>query len=622
MATTFDSTKKSLKDLLDLVGSGKLKLPDFQRGWVWDDEGIRSLLASISESFPVGALMTLTTGGPVSFKARPIEGASDLARHVHADELLLDGQQRMTSLYQATIRREVIDTVNVKQQKIKRWYYIDMRKAVDPAIDREEAIIGVPEDRVVREHFGRDIKLDLSTPENEYEALMFPVNRVFDNKDWGYGFEDYWLAKGENKRALYREFETSILRNFDHYQLPVITLGKDTPKQAVCLVFEKVNTGGKKLDAFELLTAIFASDGFELRKDWYGEHSVKGRLTRLAAFPTLKNIANTDFLQAVSLLHTKEKRTADVAAGKVGKEPAAVSCTRASILSLPLGAYTKHADAVEAGFIKAAKFLRSLKIYWVHDVPYKTQLVPLAAVLSEIGDLWDQDAVRRRVARWFWCGVFGELYGSAVETRFAKDLVEVSAWLRGGEEPSTVKEAIFRADRLDTMRTRLSAAYKGLHALLMQEGAQDFRSGVSFDDTVYFDEKVDIHHVFPQKWCKDKGITPKLFDTIVNKTPLTAKTNRIVGGNAPSYYLDRLEASGSIKGPRLDDCIRSHLVDPGLLRADDFHGSYAARREALLRLVEKAMGLAVYRGTATDEAVEEVEDDAEEVGAWPAVAAA
>jgi hypothetical protein len=112
--------------------------------------------------------------------------------------------------------------------------------------------------------------------------------------------------------------------------------------------------------------------------------------------------------------------------------------------------------------------------------------------------------------------VFGELYGSAVETRIARDFMEVPVWLKGGPEPSTVSETLFRADRLKTMRMRLSAAYKGVNALLMKEGAQDFRSGQKFDHTVFFGENVDIHHVFPQDWCKKHGIKPSVFDSIIN----------------------------------------------------------------------------------------------------------
>lgn len=605
---TFDSTKKPLKDLLGKVASGLIQLPDFQRGWVWDDDSIRSLLASISQSFPVGAIMTLETGGQVRFKPRLIEGAS-ASPDTAPEGLLLDGQQRFTSLYQTAVRREVVATTNTKKQAIKRWYYIDMQMAVEPAADREEAIFGVPEDRVIRSDFGRKIDLDLSSPDREYAQLMFPMNRVFDDRDWQRAFEDYWRNRGDTtKRDLYWSFHDQVVRNFDHYHLPVIALGKETPKEAVCLVFEKVNTGGKKLDAFELLTAIFAAsagpDGFRLRRDWYGDpdDGYEGRHQRLAMHPTLTEVSNLDFLQAVTLFHTRDKHNADLTAGRTGKQVAAVSCTRAAILDLPLEAYKRYAPLVEEGFQRAAKFLRQQYIYRTRDVPYKTQLVPLAAILASIGEKWDDPGVRPAITRWFWSGVFGELYGSAVETRYARDFFEVPQWLEGGPEPGTVLSAVFQAHRLDTMRTRLSAAYKGLHALLMREGAQDFRSGQKYEQTIYFDENVDIHHIFPKDWCeKQKPKIPKSrYDAIVNKSPISARTNRKLGGDGPATYLARIERDGASPA-ELDRHLGSHAIDPILLRAQDFDGFYAARREALLQLIEKAMGKKAFRGDETNE---------------------
>ena len=124
--------------------------------------------------------------------------------------------------------------------------------------------------------------------------------------------------------------------------------------------------------------------------------------------------------------------------------------------------------------------------------------------------------------------------------------MEVPAWLQGGPEPSTVTETIFRADRLKTMRMRLSAAYKGVNALLMKEGAQDFRSGQKFDHTVFFGENVDIHHIFPQDWCKRPGNQAGRSTTPSSTRPrLSYRTNRIIGGVAPSEYLAKLRRATS-----------------------------------------------------------------------------
>src|SRR5215470_13602557 len=106
--STFQTNPFDLDKLLEACALGTLQLPDFQRSWVWDEDRIKSLIASVSRAFPVGALMSLDTGGPVNFKPRPVEGTPEGAKQTAPQWLLLDGQQRMTSLYQVTIRYKVV----------------------------------------------------------------------------------------------------------------------------------------------------------------------------------------------------------------------------------------------------------------------------------------------------------------------------------------------------------------------------------------------------------------------------------------------------------------------------------------------------------------------------------
>jgi hypothetical protein len=275
--------------------------------------------------------------------------------------------------------------------------------------------------------------------------------------------------------------------------------------------------------------------------------------------------------------------------------------------------------------VQAAKFLQMLHIYRIFDLPYQSQIVPLASILADIGDAWEHEANRAMLVRWYWNGVFGELYGSAVETRRARDFLEVPVWLKGGPEPSTVSETMFRADRLKTMHMRLSAAYKGINALLMKEGARDFRSGQEFDHTIFFGENVDIHHVFPQEWCKKHGIKSNVLDYIINKTQLSYRTNRIIGGVSPSEYLSKLETGNATTPPidrdRLDGYLTSHLINPSLLRADIFDAFMVDRQKRLLALIERATGRAAYIGDVPEEG-EDVEADEDTIEAELTIAGA
>ena len=266
----------------------------------------------------------------------------------------------------------------------------------------------------------------------------------------------------------------------------------------------------------------------------------------------IAGVSNTDFLQAVSLFHTRDRRRVAEAAGKQGKELPAVTGNRQALLNLPLEEYKRYETKVERGFVQAAKFLHMLHIYRIFDLPYQSQIVPLAAILADIGDAWEHEANRAMLVRWYWNGVFGELYGSAVETRIARDFMEVPAWLKGGPEPSTVSETMFRADRLKTMRMRLSAAYKGINALLMKEGARglSLRPEVRPYSVLRRERRHSPH--FPEELVWDEEHQAEgVIDSIINKTPLSYRTNRTIGGVAPSAYLAKLKRGSSEHRPSM-----------------------------------------------------------------------
>jgi hypothetical protein len=612
VVTTFDSTKEQLSDILASIKAGKTKLPDFQRGWVWDDDHIRSLLASISRSFPVGAVMMLQTGNPkVRFKPREVEGAPKHAG-LEPERLILDGQQRLTSLYQSLFSGQVVHTQDSRKRPLKRWYYINIPKALDPAVDREDAIVALPEERMVK-NFRGEIVEDYSTIEKECAAELLPLPLVFDQAaftNWQLKYIQADPSKMAERLTRWNDFVQRVVQPFQQYQVPLIILRKETPKEAVCQVFEKVNTGGVALTVFELLTATFAADNYNLRDDW------AEREKRFRKHHVLRGVENTDVLQAITLLATYDRRTKAMQKGTQPESAPGVSCKRRDVLQLDLPEYQAWAEPVSRGFERAAKFLYSQRLFANRDLPYRTQLVPLAAALAVLGDAATTDGAKTKLARWYWCGVFGELYGGAIESRFAKDLVDLVAWIRdGGPEPSTVADANFVSTRLLTLRTRNSAAYKGIHALLLLEGGLDFRTGDTIDIQTYFDEKIDIHHVFPQKWCKDASIDRGRYDSIVNKTPLSARTNRIIGGNAPSSYLAKMEKQAGITPDRMNDILRSHVIDTASLRADKFDAFFEARSEALLGRIERAMGKPARRATGPaiePEPVEEPEDDDED----------
>lgn len=588
--STFDSTKRSLPEILGDIVKGKIQLPDFQRGWVWDDDHIRSLLVSIARSFPVGAVMLLETGGDAKFQLRPVEGV-DLPEGVHPELLILDGQQRLTTLTQVLALKSAVNTRTEKGKPIKRHYYWHIPTALEGGENLEDAIVAVESDKIERTNFGKDIKLDLSTAEKECTQFYFPCDQILNSDAWEEALQEYAPERFPD----YMKFRKEVLSAFRGYQLPVIQLHKTTSKEAVCLVFEKVNTGGVPLNVFELVTATYAAEGYNLRDDWYGskERTVISRYQQMCKEPVLKEVQTTDFLQSVTMLNTLEKHNADLEAGKRDKQVTPVSAKRISILSLDVSEYKKWADIAQHGFVLAAKFLRKESIRDPRELPYRTQLAPLASVLGLIGDRWLEPKINDKLSRWYWCGVLGELYGGAVETRIANDVEELLEWFDDDAlVPRTVSDAIFSSDRLDKLQSRLSAAYKGINMLVLREGAKDFFWKAEIKELDDEEISLDIHHIFPVTWCEGQGIKRDVYNSIINKTPISYKANRKIGGSSPSQYLAKLQAEKTVQlsDSEMDEILASHGISPLTLRADNFDGHYQARKESLMQLIKRAMG--------------------------------
>ena len=313
---------------------------------------------------------------------------------------------------------------------------------------------------------------------------------------------------------------------------------------------------------------------FPLRKDW------EDRQSRWFSDDLLSNVTATDFLTALTLLASfKAKRT--------------VSCKKKDVLSLSLAEYKKYADSLCRGFSIAEKLLKEERIFASRDLPYSTQLIPLSAICTVLMDnnRIHTTTVKNMVKQWYWCGVFGELYGSANETRYANDIVQVVKWINDNSDlPKTVTDFYFNPMRLLGLQSRQSAAYKGMMALILKNHARDFISGAEMDFSTYSDEKIDVHHIFPRDYCVGMNYDKLKWNSIVNKTPISASSNREIGGYAPSVYLERIEKKGSVSTEELDRYVESHWIDYNLLRNDDFQNFMIRRAGRLLGAIETATG--------------------------------
>ncbi len=574
------SLDTELSELMRDVATGKAQLPEFQRSWTWDDNRIIGILASLSQGYPMGAIMRLAYGNEnVKFKYRTFEGVSVLG--VVPDYLVLDGQQRLTSMYRAACSKEPVNTTTEKGKNIKRYYYLDINKCLDESEDREDAVFSVPDDRKIKTNFDREIILDLSTKELEYEHEMFPLNIVFDSstrEDWADGYKEYH-GYSKDYMEKYKQFRADVLDVITGYKLPVITLDKDTPREAVCKVFENVNTGGVPLTVFELVTATFATYEFDLRKDWEACRDIIRGKNETLNTDVMHGVDETAFLTAVTLFTTYHADTM-------------TTCKKKDVLSLRFDDYQKNKSTLLEGYKLARKFLFSQYVFRMRDLPYTTQLIPLAAICAEIGkSVFNKPQTQNILSKWFWCGIMGEMYGGANETRFANDIEDVVAAIKGKDSLNrTVNAAYFSATRLVSLQTRNSAAYKGIMALVYRERCHDFVKGTTIDIVKSMDEAPDIHHIFPESYCIKMNYKREKWNSIINKTPLLPESNRLVGGEAPSVYIKRIMRKAEIDENELQSRVESHLINYEYFSTDDFDNYFISRAKSLMKAIETAMG--------------------------------
>ncbi|MDO4543157.1 MAG: DUF262 domain-containing protein [Clostridia bacterium] len=578
-----ESIDTALDILMREVRDGKEQLPEFQRDWTWDDGRIRGILASLSQGYPMGAIMRLKYGNEnIKFKYRTFEGVN--APGVTPEFLVLDGQQRLTSMYRATMAKDAVVTKTDKGKAIQRFYYLDMKLCLDESQDRYDAVIAVPDDKKVKTDFDRKVLLDLSTRELEYEHEMFPINIVFDSsarEDWADGYKEYHNYE-KTYMERYKQFRTDVIETITGYKLPVITLGRDTPREAVCKVFENVNTGGVSLTVFELVTATFATYEFDLRKDWEACRDIIWGKGEPLNTDVMHGVDETAFLTTVTLYSSYLADTM-------------TTCKKKDVLALPFDAYQSNKKAVLEGYKMARKFLFSQYVFRRRDLPYTTQLIPLAAICAVIGkSTFNLPQTQNILKQWYWCGIMGEMYGGANETRYANDIEDVVALIKGKPSANrTMGAAYFSATRLISLQTRNSAAYKGIMALVYRAQCKDFMQGTTMDIVKSMDESPDIHHIFPEAHCMKKGYSKDKWNSIINKTPLLPASNRQIGGEAPSVYSQKIMKSAQIDEAELQLRVESHMVNFDAFIHDDFDTYFIDRAKAIMKVIESAMGKAI-----------------------------
>jgi restriction endonuclease Mrr len=533
-AEEFQTYARGILQLLAELDSGQLALPDFQRSFVWDPDETRELLVSLIRHFPAGALLFLQ-GGSGTFKAREAEGAPALTGR--PSFLVLDGQQRLTSLYQAIY--------GVGESR----FFLDVGALLTGA-DINEAVRVMSAGRAS----------GFATLQAQAHALMMPVSAVRDYGAARWRDEVVPLRDEEDPerlRNLLREVEYSCIDPLVKYSFPVTILPEATPLEAVCTIFETLNRTGRQLTPFELISARAFAGGHSLRDFW---------LAAWKRHPILEDFEVEPYylMQCIAL--------------RLGR-----SCKRGAVLGLEADEIARDWDQAVADMAAALSMLRDecgvITIKWL---PYRPMLIPLATAWREVGTTTGpaHGAMRAKLQKWFWCQCFTGEYESSSASLAERDAPVLRHWLAGGNEPDVVSDFAWDPQRWRTTTTRQQGIYRATMALMLVGRPRDFHRAAPLTPEVIEANKVDDHHVFPRGYLKTLGREGGI-DSVLNHCLIDRATNVRIGKRPPSAYLAEVRAE---LGRLLDQVLESQQLPTGpdsSLVVDDFDGFLTWRVDRL-----------------------------------------
>lgn len=549
-------TPKLLEVLLDEIQSESAGLPDFQRSYVWDPDDTVNLIASIARHYPAGSILTVGNANNY-FVTRKFEKAPDGG---HAPKyLVLDGQQRLTSLYQAFFGCG------------DYLYYLDIDlfiKGIDLA-DGEVIKFHKATKKVGGKPFTEVMESDFA-----YQAKnrIMPLSVIFGpgknfNK-WEKKFlKEISESEKEELESQLGRIDDEFVSKIDKYMFPVVTLNANTSIASLCTIFETLNRRGQKLTTFELLTARFWKDGINLRTLWDKALDDWPELTDYDVQPY-------QVIQCISMI----------------TYPSA-SCKREDVLNLKATDISEKWDIAVESMIYGLEILRNecniLNSKWL---PTSAMLGPLAAVLA-IGNQFPKatKGVRRsHVVRWLWCSIFSQRYEAAANTRGEKDVNEMRAWFEDeAAKPEAITKFAFYPESL-RLTANKNGVYKGVICLTMKTGAGslDFVNGAVISHQMVTSGEIDDHHIFPKKYLMDtKKIKDKTYiNCVVNRTLIDRDTNKSISAKAPSAYIKNLKA------PNVSKVLESHLIPSGAgnpLLVDDYDAFIEARTQLIFNRISE-----------------------------------
>ncbi len=580
----------SLNTLINRLKEGRYVIPDFQREFEWKPTDIRELMRSIFLDYYIGSLL-LWKGKEKNFEALSCEKIYGYKGEGNPEYIVLDGQQRLTAMYYAFLCPDV----SLSNRSKRFFYFVRVDKFMSEEYDQ-----AFDYDMLTR----RWSKV-LDDREAQYSEHIFPMAIIgsggWDLPNWVQNYEQYWKEKAEDKSNADAQMHAENAKKFgvhlkeitEQYQISYIELDKDIEVDKVCDIFTQINSRGVRLDVFDLINALLKPKGLQLKHMW------RNASKRLEFVDTEK--MNVYILQVMSILrqvYCSPKYLYFLLPGQEKSIRDPDGTRRKEVLVTDINDFKNKWDESVQALEKAIKVLRHSQEYGAISssyLPYVSILPVFSAITAHISALPanQQLNAQRKMRHWYWASVFTNRYSGAVESTSARDFLDVKAWIEDDiAEPPLLLEFKNRFKSLDLRKEtkRGSSVYNGIFNLFVIKGARDWMKGSApqHDD-------LDDHHIVPISWGNE-NLDGDVVHTILNRTPLTADTNRnVINDRLPNEYLPELIKNNGDNLVR--STLESHFISPKaqqiLLRdpftPKDFEDFISERQRTIQEAIENLL---------------------------------
>ena len=482
-----------LRKVIEKIHDGSIRIPGFQRGFVWDPNRAALLMDSIFKGYPIGSVLLWRTKSQLVTEKHV--GGFELPKPEkdYPIDYVLDGQQRLTSIFSTF--QTILDP---PEEDPESWLpiYFDFEAKDDAQDPRFVALAN--SDVVTGRHF--------------------PLRTFFDPIE--FNSEMLRLNSEDKMKEVVR-----VQQSFQEALVPAETFETED-RTKVAIVFERVNRMGVDLDMFELLTAWTWSEEFDLQEKF------KKLAAEFDEFGFGDVGSNNDLMLRCTAAILKE-------------DPSPTS-----LINVNGGEVRDKFDVVAESLRLAIDFLRrNLKVRHVKMLPYSAQLIPLASYFSVKQTLPIPAGDREVLLRWFWRSTFGHRYSGNPTGNIKQDVEAAMGLRRGGagralDDITISIDQSFFTSRTFNVRT---VATKATILLLASANPLTFISGqsVDFDKVMSEPNRNEFYHLMPRKWMRvNHPTTPtSLVDSLANFAILGRSENNKISAKAPSEYHDLLDTS-------------------------------------------------------------------------------